>query len=520
MDYSNFENLPDVYGNVKDIQKNIESIIVLYNQKCDTIKKLEKKISELEMYIEEFKPAQLMQNYEKKLKEKQNTIEVLEKRINYFQKHKITDSSKSCNDVTLSSFSSDSSCATNEKSTEANTQTPSPAINTQEVILNESPIIKTDEPIKKTDESIKKTDVPFKKTDAPIKKPRNSKSKKNTNELIEKENGNDKNDTNNLDVPVDNEINETTKRKPTNRKRKDTAAEEDIKTNKNSKNKIERLPAKKIFDNTPVEEQVFDTIMETVSEPVIEPVSEPVIKPVSEPVFEPVFEPVIKPVSEPVFEPVIESVVVPVIESVVVPVIESVVVPVIEPVVVPVIEPVSEPVIEPVSEPVIEPVSEPVIEPVSQTVIEPVSQTVIEPVSEPVVKTSTNDKSNMKASESKFNTGLTKGGNAVKSNNLECGTGKSKTVSSAVSSSQSSKTITKPEPYKQVNILQQGERINTLEYDIVCLKTQSGKLVEYYMNKSDKIVYKKLSEGMIGKKLGHISEYGKEDSNGHIVLNN
>lgn len=67
---------------------------------------------------------------------------------------------------------------------------------------------------------------------------------------------------------------------------------------------------------------------------------------------------------------------------------------------------------------------------------------------------------------------------------------------------------------------QLGQKINVEEYLIVCLKTKTGKILEYYMNKKDEIVYKKVSDGMIGVKVGYISEFGKFDSNGHFVLNN
>jgi hypothetical protein len=67
---------------------------------------------------------------------------------------------------------------------------------------------------------------------------------------------------------------------------------------------------------------------------------------------------------------------------------------------------------------------------------------------------------------------------------------------------------------------QLGQKINVEEYQIVCLKTKTGKILEYYMNKKDEIVYKKVSDGMIGVKVGYISEFGKFDSNGHFVLNN
>ena len=64
-----------------------------------------------------------------------------------------------------------------------------------------------------------------------------------------------------------------------------------------------------------------------------------------------------------------------------------------------------------------------------------------------------------------------------------------------------------------------GEKIDPKDFQIVCLRAVSGKMIEYYMNKQDENVYKKVSCGVIGKKLGHISEFGKFDNQGHLVLN-
>lgn len=52
-----------------------------------------------------------------------------------------------------------------------------------------------------------------------------------------------------------------------------------------------------------------------------------------------------------------------------------------------------------------------------------------------------------------------------------------------------------------------GQKINLNEYKIINLKAVSGKILEYYMNLNDNIVYKKIANGFIGPKLGHISDF-------------
>lgn len=52
-----------------------------------------------------------------------------------------------------------------------------------------------------------------------------------------------------------------------------------------------------------------------------------------------------------------------------------------------------------------------------------------------------------------------------------------------------------------------GQKINLNEYKVINLKAVSGKILEYYMNINDNIVYKKIANGFIGPKLGHISDF-------------
>ena len=64
-----------------------------------------------------------------------------------------------------------------------------------------------------------------------------------------------------------------------------------------------------------------------------------------------------------------------------------------------------------------------------------------------------------------------------------------------------------------------GEKIDPEMFRVISLKTVSGKILEYYLSKADDNVYKKVSDGIIGKKMGHITEFGKLDTHGHLVLN-
>lgn len=52
-----------------------------------------------------------------------------------------------------------------------------------------------------------------------------------------------------------------------------------------------------------------------------------------------------------------------------------------------------------------------------------------------------------------------------------------------------------------------GQKINLDEYEIVNMKAVSGKILEYYVNKKDKSVYKKIANGFIGSRLGNISDF-------------
>jgi hypothetical protein len=68
-------------------------------------------------------------------------------------------------------------------------------------------------------------------------------------------------------------------------------------------------------------------------------------------------------------------------------------------------------------------------------------------------------------------------------------------------------------------VINQGEKVDMNEYEVVFLKTVAGKILEYYMDKKELMIYRKIGDGIKGKKLGHLSEFGTQDSSGHIVLN-
>jgi hypothetical protein len=63
-----------------------------------------------------------------------------------------------------------------------------------------------------------------------------------------------------------------------------------------------------------------------------------------------------------------------------------------------------------------------------------------------------------------------------------------------------------------------GKKIKMSDYTIVQLPAKSGKILDYYMNNTTHMLYKKVSDGVIGVEIGNISLFGKIDDHGHVVL--